>query len=78
MYYQIIPFETLDSVEGTTCQQESLAGRVWEETPANGERILPCSGGSSGNLARFCLTSGEWTPVFGSCGMSSTNEVIYL
>lgn len=40
---------------------------MWEETPANGQRVLPCASSTTGSLTRFCLTTGEWSAVFGSC-----------
>ena len=40
---------------------------MWEETPANGAREIACGAGNTGKLARFCLTSGAWSRVYGSC-----------
>lgn len=56
-------------LEGTTCSYENYQGRVWEETPANGERSIACGAGNPNSLYRFCLANGEWTRVYGDCGM---------
>lgn len=59
--------DLLLGIEGVTCPREQAGGRMWEETPANGQRVLSCTSSSTGSLTRFCLTTGEWSSVFGTC-----------